>query len=225
MRRFRFLLCLFAGFTGIHRFIDREYRIGFLYLFTGGLFGIGWLYDTAMNLKAALTKQDPADSKASYQPPNMLICFAAVIFGMHAIACIPKLSGFLGLIGLAITMPIPSWQALLKKKFGSVIKAAAVIILIVPTLLLSPLPEPYAADEEIPPVAEATAAPTASPMPQNTVVPSAETDYILNTSRKKFHYPECGSVEQMSEKNKETYHGTRDELIENGYSPCGNCKP
>ena len=225
MRWFRFLLCLFTGFLGIHRFIDREYRIGFLYLFTGGLFGIGWLYDTAMSLKAALTDKVPAGSRTDYRKPNVLIYFAAVVFGMHAIACIPKLSGFISLIGLMITMPLASWQALLKKKFGSVIKAAAVIILIVPTLLLSPLPEPYVAGEEIPAVTETTAAPTASPEPQSTYVPSVKTDYVLNTSRKKFHYPDCGSVEQMSEKNRETYHGTRDDLIEKGYSPCGNCKP
>lgn len=54
---------------------------------------------------------------------------------------------------------------------------------------------------------------------------STEQTYILNTSSKKFHYPTCSSVDQMSEKNKAEYTGTRDELIEQGYSPCGRCKP
>ena len=225
MHLFRFLLCLFTGFQGIHRFINKEYRVGFLYLFTGGLFGIGWLYDIVMSLKAVIANRSHAGSRTDCQPPNMLICFAALLFGMHAVACLPKLSGFLGIIGLAVTFPIPSWQEFLKKRFGTVIKAAAVIILLIPTLLLSPLPEPYVSVEEVPAVTEATAVPTASPEPQNTVVPSAETDYVLNTSRKKFHFPDCGSVEQMSEKNRKSYHGTRDELIEQGYTPCGNCKP
>ncbi len=51
------------------------------------------------------------------------------------------------------------------------------------------------------------------------------TDYVLNTNTKKFHYPNCSSVKQMSEKNKAFYTGTRDEVIAKGYDPCGNCHP
>lgn len=70
--------------------------------------------------------------------------------------------------------------------------------------------------------------PTPEPIPEPT--PEAQqsstgTSYILNTSKMKFHYPSCGSVKQMSEKNKGYYTGTRDELIAKGYDPCGNCKP
>ena len=57
------------------------------------------------------------------------------------------------------------------------------------------------------------------------VQPSAGTDYVLNTNTKKFHYPSCRSVKQMSEKNKAFYNGTRDEVIAMGYSSCGNCHP
>ena len=39
------LLCIFAGVTGAHRFYVGRYGSGLLYLFTGGAFGIGWLYD------------------------------------------------------------------------------------------------------------------------------------------------------------------------------------
>lgn len=49
--------------------------------------------------------------------------------------------------------------------------------------------------------------------------------YILNTNTKKFHYSDCGSASRISEKNKGTHTGTRDELISQGYSPCGNCDP
>lgn len=62
--------------------------------------------------------------------------------------------------------------------------------------------------------------------PRTTVeVTSEEYDYILNTSKMKFHYPDCPSVRQMSEKNKEERHCSREELINAGYSPCGNCHP
>lgn len=35
----------FLGFFGVHRFYLKKYLTGIIYLFTGGLFGIGWLYD------------------------------------------------------------------------------------------------------------------------------------------------------------------------------------
>lgn len=52
-----------------------------------------------------------------------------------------------------------------------------------------------------------------------------ETDYVFNTSSKKFHRPDCPSVDSMSEKNRQEYHGTREELIAQGYEPCGSCNP
>ncbi len=50
-------------------------------------------------------------------------------------------------------------------------------------------------------------------------------DYILNTNSKKFHIPTCSSVEQMNEQNKQAYTGSREDLIAQGYSPCGRCHP
>ena len=52
-----------------------------------------------------------------------------------------------------------------------------------------------------------------------------EHDYVLNTGSKKFHYPSCSSVKNMSEENKAFYTGTRDDLISDGYKPCGVCNP
>ena len=49
--------------------------------------------------------------------------------------------------------------------------------------------------------------------------------YVLNTNTKKFHYPYCDSVNEMKEKNKQVFTGTREEANEMGYSPCGRCKP
>lgn len=53
----------------------------------------------------------------------------------------------------------------------------------------------------------------------------AGTDYILNTNTKKFHYPTCGSVKQMAEKNKQFYSGNRDDVIGMGYDSCKKCNP
>ena len=50
-------------------------------------------------------------------------------------------------------------------------------------------------------------------------------DYILNTNSMKFHVPSCSSVKRMSDKNKQSYNGSRDDLIAMGYDPCQNCNP
>lgn len=50
-------------------------------------------------------------------------------------------------------------------------------------------------------------------------------DYVLNTNSKKFHYPWCDSVETMNNHNKERFFGTREELVDKGYEPCGACQP
>lgn len=39
------IVTIFGGWFGLNRFINKEYGIGFLYFFTFGLFGIGWIFD------------------------------------------------------------------------------------------------------------------------------------------------------------------------------------
>ena len=52
-----------------------------------------------------------------------------------------------------------------------------------------------------------------------------ESYYILNISGKKFHMSECSSVSNLKAENKERYDGNREELISQGYEPCGKCNP
>ena len=54
---------------------------------------------------------------------------------------------------------------------------------------------------------------------------SQQTTYVLNTNTMKFHYPTCSSVDDMKEKNKQIYTGSRDEVINMGYVPCKRCNP
>lgn len=49
--------------------------------------------------------------------------------------------------------------------------------------------------------------------------------YVLNTNSKKFHNPDCGSVDDMSPENRSNFKGSRSDLIKHGYEPCGNCRP
>ena len=51
------------------------------------------------------------------------------------------------------------------------------------------------------------------------------TSYILNTGSKKIHSSTCKSVSSISTKNKKTYTGSPDDLLKQGYTACGSCKP
>ena len=50
-----FLLCVFLGYIGAHKFYEGKGGMGVLYLLTAGLFGIGWLIDCIV----ILTKPNP----------------------------------------------------------------------------------------------------------------------------------------------------------------------
>lgn len=91
---------------------------------------------------------------------------------------------------------------------------------------LAPAQSKPATSTQSPAPAPAPVVPTPAPEPDTSA--SEEpigTDYIMNTNTKKFHYPSCGSVAKMKDKNKGYFTGTRDELIAQGYDPCGNCHP
>lgn len=90
------------------------------------------------------------------------------------------------------------------------------------------------------PAPTATPVPTATPSPEPTVDrtfkikngavavnqdDTFEVDYVLNTNTHKFHKPTCSSVDQMKDKNKLEFTGTREEVIAMGYEPCGRCNP
>ena len=82
------------------------------------------------------------------------------------------------------------------------------------------------------PVAEAEPVSESEPEPESESESEFEpepepvgTDYVGNVSSKKFHYSWCSSVKKMKESNKYYFNGTRDQMIEKGYEPCGNCHP
>lgn len=53
----------------------------------------------------------------------------------------------------------------------------------------------------------------------------SEITYILNKNSKRFHLPDCSSVQEMKPQNREETTESREELIGRGYQPCGQCKP
>lgn len=54
---------------------------------------------------------------------------------------------------------------------------------------------------------------------------SEKQKYIVNTNTRKFHLPDCADIDNIKENNKKSYTGYKQNLIDNGYSPCGKCKP
>ena len=59
-KKIDFILCLFLGYFGIHKFYEGKVGMGILYLFTFGLFGIGWLVDIVITAKAAFSPAKPS---------------------------------------------------------------------------------------------------------------------------------------------------------------------
>lgn len=55
--------------------------------------------------------------------------------------------------------------------------------------------------------------------------PATFRNYVLNKSTFKFHYQGCKDVAKIIASNRIDYYGARDDLIEQGYSPCGHCHP
>lgn len=81
-----------------------------------------------------------------------------------------------------------------------------------------------------------TPEPTEAPSPEPTDIPvtesseeisvSAETDdftYVLNTGTHKIHHPNCSSVPKIKPENYATTDKSLEELLDEGYTKCGNC--
>ena len=49
--------------------------------------------------------------------------------------------------------------------------------------------------------------------------------YILNTNSRKFHRADCGLAGDIKAENRQTVETTRENMILQGYKPCGSCSP
>ncbi len=305
-----FIICLLLGCLGVHKFREKKIGMGLLYLFTAGLFGIGWIYDCCKYYMIAQRGKNSAAPSATQEENrpdirNVLLWVLTVYLAIFCLTLLPKFTGFIALLVIAIVIPIEKWQSLLRKFMKGWVKAitAGVLAIIMiftipantptsndPASLQNPITvtEEFTADvfgseaptEEIteaptetptqpetetpteaptekptepptetptekptePPTEAPTVSPVTDPMPESTEAPTNPpatdppateppktefhgTGYILNKNSNIFHYPDCPSVDRMSEKNKVEFYGTRDEAIDKGYTPCKNCNP
>ena len=103
------------------------------------------------------------------------------------------------------------------------VKALLFVVIEVYTLTGRPLPEMMPSvlteEAEIIQIEE-----TLTDAPEEDAGPTVGS-YVLNTNTYRFHKPSCESVYEMKEKNREWFYGSREEIIEAGYIPCGRCRP
>ena len=68
----------------------------------------------------------------------------------------------------------------------------------------------------------------AQPAEEETLAESGDTvsfTYTLNTKTKKFHDPGCSGAASISPDNRDSFTGDRQTLLDQGYTPCGQCQP
>mgnify|MGYP003317131071 CR=1 FL=1 len=50
------ILCISLGWIGIHKFYKKRVGLGILYVFTFGLFGVGWIIDSVVLIANLIKK-------------------------------------------------------------------------------------------------------------------------------------------------------------------------
>ena len=93
-----------------------------------------------------------------------------------------------------------------------------------PEVTVPPVTTPSDEPTETAKPTEETAPPATAPAEPVPVDPSVAT-YVLNTSSKRIHKPNCGSVETIKEGNRIYMDLPLEKLMELGYESCGRCNP
>ena len=115
----KFLIILFLGFFGIHKFIEKKYVLGLIYLFTFGLFGIGVVYDLI---------NDYATYENDFQV-NIFRYFISLCIFIFGILISNKYANFYYFILIAIIFTPIVYNKLLKL-FPNLIKVIIILVLL-----------------------------------------------------------------------------------------------
>lgn len=128
----KFLTIFFLGWFGVHKFIEKKYKLGILYLLTFGLFGFGVIYDLITDY-------------AEYEDDSKLDICRYFISGLFILYGILKLStsNFYYFVLAGIIM-LPIFYKKILKLVPSLIKIIIIIILccfgIKDKTILDPIP-------------------------------------------------------------------------------------
>lgn len=63
------LITFFLGWAGIHKFKSRNIVLGLVYLFTFGLFGIGWIVDSVIVIYRYIRRNHVSSTGVNVAPP------------------------------------------------------------------------------------------------------------------------------------------------------------
>lgn len=85
--------------------------------------------------------------------------------------------------------------------------------------------EPPTEPPTLPPTEPPTPAPTEPPAPVVEEPQPVSFEYWVNTDSGKFHYSNCRTIKNEDDPHWDRRWCDRQELINEGYSPCGVCEP
>lgn len=85
-----FILCILFGYLGIHKFYERKTKVGLIYLFTFGIFGIGWIIDTIIILLQLIKGSLYSDNNNMNKNKKTIIDSTSCNIGKHIISNVDK---------------------------------------------------------------------------------------------------------------------------------------
>ena len=68
----KLLIVILFGWLGIHKFMEKNSTMGWVYLFTFGLFGIGWIVDIAKSLFVVINENQNATRSQNTEIKNII---------------------------------------------------------------------------------------------------------------------------------------------------------
>lgn len=160
----RFIICLFFGYLGVHKFMEKKIGMGILYLFTMGLLGLGWIYDCIKYLiiaikhtntrekSVAVQQENRAELNTAYPPEaitpkhsfpvkKILLWVLTGFLGLMALAFLPHISGIISLTAAVIVIPIEKWQNLISRFLQGKAKTIIVTVMTIVAFLATPTAE------------------------------------------------------------------------------------
>lgn len=173
---FRFAICFLFGIFGVHKFVEKKVGMGLLYLFTLGLFGLGWLHDCVKYLAAAI---DGTDDAAEEQPENadegakgaikkVLLWVLTALFmfvGIVSMALGGIASCVIALVIAMLIIPVDEWQNIVHRYIGG--KAKLIIAIALAVICVVALPTTSGNSTELDGTAAVTV--TAEPKKETTI--------------------------------------------------------
>ena len=157
----KFIICLLFGIFGVHKFMEKKIGMGVLYLFTAGLFGLGWFYDcikyfciaiknTKRSEKVSVPESESYGYPVTEYPPveilvkrafsikKLLLWVIVVFLGLIALAFLPHISSILALVAAVLLLPVEKWQGILSRFVKGKAKAIIATVVAVAAFFATP---------------------------------------------------------------------------------------